>query len=163
MASVRTKIQGGGRIAARLREFKNADGMRASVGILDDHAQYPDGTKVADVMKWINHGTKDMVPRRFLQRARAQGQKKARKAIQKAIKAGKPTVEILSAGAIVLADEIVRQIDTAQRWAPPLEPSTIKKKGHAVPLDDTGRLRRAQEWDVKTKNGRVIARGRPAR
>jgi len=163
MASVRTKVQGSGRIAAKLREFKNADGMKASVGVLDDGAQYPDGTKVADVARMLEHGTKDMVPRRFIRRARAQGQAKARKAIQKAIKAGKPTVEILAAGAIVLADEIVKQIDTAQRWAEPLKESTVKKKGHDIPLHDTGRLRRAQEWDVKTKNGRVIARGRPAR
>lgn len=47
------------------------------------------------------------------------------------------------------AAEVVRQIDSIH--TPPLTPGTIKRKGSSKPLIDTGRMRAAVSWRVKSR------------
>lgn len=168
MIGVRTRFNTD-KLEARLREIALAHGLKARVGVLERDADllYKNGATVADVARWTEHGTVKQPARPYMRRARAEAQAKLRKitrANAEALATGKKTaVEALGEVAAALADHVVDQIDRADQWAEPLADSTIKKKGHDKPLSDTHLLRETQSWEVRNKQGKIVARGRPAR
>jgi hypothetical protein len=157
------------RIESRLNALAQAKGLRARTGILsnDQDLTYENGARVSDVARWLEHGTQHMHARPYLRRARANAQAGMRAALRarfRAVIAGRlRPEEALGAAAGVLADQIVTEIDTAQAWAEPLRPRTVKRKGHDKPLTETHLLREVQSWEVVDASGRVLGRGRPAR
>lgn len=167
MTSVRTVFKTD-KLEARLRGVGDAKGLKGFAGIMpkDANLPYKNGATVIDVARWTELGTPNAPARPFMRRARARAQRAMRLAIQKAAReefqsSWKP-VKILAAGLKVLSDEVVSQIDTASAWAEALAESTVKRKGHDIPLIETRLLREVQSWEIR-KRGAVVARGRPVR
>jgi hypothetical protein len=157
------------RVEARLQNIAQARGLKARVGILDhdDDLTYENGARVGDVARWLEHGTQRMLARPYLRRARANAQARMREAARSlfgdVVRNRIDPAEAAGKIAAILADQIVLELDRAPAWAEPLSARTIKRKGHSIPLYETGLLREVQSWAVVDASGSVRGRGRPAR
>lgn len=59
------------------------------------------------------------------------------------------------------AQAAVQAIEDSPTWAVPLAERTIRNKGHAHPLIDSGQLQRSQSYAVRDQSGAVLAEGDP--
>lgn len=66
-------------------------------------------------------------------------------------------IKALSAAASKIADFVRNKIDTANSWATPNAPSTIKSKGHNTVLIDTNRMINNLSWAVRDAGGAIVA------
>jgi hypothetical protein len=113
-------------------------------------ATYPDGTPVAMVAAVQDFGSasRGIPPRPFMRSAVAEHKKEWPRTLAKLLRDEKmDTRRALG----VLGEEIAGQIrqsivDTNE---PPLAPATIRAKGFAKPLVDTGRMLNSVTYDVK--------------
>ena len=127
---------------------------------------YPDGKiNVATVALYNEFGTQNMPARGFMRRSIAENLN----AIQNELAVNFALVAELRISAIdamdnvgrFVADLMVDAIDTAPTWAAPLAPSTIKAKGHADPLFETGLMKKSITWAVRSGGvlGSIVREG----
>lgn len=122
-------------------------GGAVSVGFMNG-ATYPDGTGVAEVAYFNEFGTSRTPSRPFFRRMIADKSPTWPAQMAKAAKAAKYD------GAKVLAlmgEEIKGQLQASIRdmQSPPLADSTVKAKGFAKPLIDTGHMLNSITYDVE--------------
>lgn len=142
---------------AKLAEIaKSMGGGQVSVGFMEG-ATYPDGTPVAAVAFWnefgkpVHSGNGDysQLPRPFFRQMIAKespgwGHKMAK--LAKATDYNGPRVLAL------MGEDIAAALDQSitDFTSPPLAPSTVAAKGFEKPLIDTGDMKRAISYEVKT-------------
>ena len=132
------------RAVRKLIKNKNAS---MQVGFLKT-ATYKDGTRVADVARWLNYGTHRIPPRPFFNKAVSLNNAKWLNIL--ATEAGRGKELDMKTAFNRLANVCVGDIQKAltELRSPPNKPSTIKKKGSSNPLIDTGHLRRSVTYKV---------------
>lgn len=134
---------------------------RARVGILGSHAVRGAGAGIDNatlgIIQMFGSLTNKIPPRDFLimpieNHRREILQEMGKSSIKKAIASGeyKKVYALLGAAALRWVQESFETKGFGQ-W-PPNKPSTIRRKGSAQPLIDTGELRKAQTSDVVNKS-----------
>lgn len=148
--------------------LKELGKLRVTVGVQGRNATetYPDdGPTISAVARFNEFGTRDIPARGFMRRAvkeegRTELPTAAAMGLGAVISKGKDPVQGLNVIGNVMAQAVVDQIKSADAWAAPNAPATIKKKGHAQPLYETGKLREAITWAVK-KGYEIKSEGKP--
>lgn len=144
-------IKGGEALEKKLREMAALVSKPSSlrVGFLEN-ATYPDGKFVAMIAAIQNFGapSRGIPPRPFFSNMVAT--KKAGWPAAVALNLKNQNYDAAKAMALV-GEGIAGQLRTSIKNtnAPPLKPATIKRKGHAKPLVDTGHLLASVDYDVK--------------
>lgn len=124
-----------------------------------------DGVAVAQVGAWMEFGTpgsddrlydqiRRMVPSRpFLRttfvRYRDEIKAQLKDAIRDLITGTATLIAVQDRLGKFLVGLVGDTIDDAKSWAEPLAPSTVERKGHDAPLEDTGTLRDAVTYAVR--------------
>ena len=138
------------------REIKELTKLQVRVGF--QHGEATDeksGADLADVAMWNELGTANSPPRPFLRQSVDNNESRIRAACQaglSAIASGEKT-----------AKDVLQMLGTLQKGLiqetirngsfEPNAPPTIKKKGSARPLIDTGRMRQSVNFVIKEKGG----------
>ena len=150
-----------------METLKELGRLRVTVGVQgkDATATYDDGTTISAIARFNEFGTRDIPARGFMRRAvKEQGRTELPKAAAMGIGAvvskGQDPVKGMDVIGNVMADAVVNQIESADTWAAPNAPATVKKKGHGQPLYETGKLRKAITWAVK-KGYEIKSEGKP--
>lgn len=143
-------ISGGAKLEAALRKISEAVTRPATlrVGFLSD-ASYPNGTNVAMIAAIQNFGGGNIPPRPFFSNMVAAKSPEWPKAIADLLVANDYDVEkTLNITGQAIAGQLRQSvIDTN---SPPLAPSTIRRKGHAKVLVDTGHLLQSIDHEIVT-------------
>lgn len=143
-------ISGGAKLEAALRKISEAVTRPATlrVGFLSD-ASYPNGTNVAMIAAIQNFGGGNIPPRPFFSNMVAAKSPEWPKAIGDLLVANDYDVEkTLNITGQAIAGQLRQSvIDTN---SPPLAPSTIRRKGHAKVLVDTGHLLQSIDHEIVT-------------
>lgn len=154
MASKVLEIKGGEGLGKKLREIAARLGGQPAgvkVGFLEG-ATYPGtdenaGLPVAQVAFWNQFGTTRQPPRPFFTDAIAKHSPEWGKQLAAALKASnfnaKTAMGIM--GEVIKGQVVQSIVDTN---APPLAPSTVKRKGFDKPLVDTGVMQRSVDFVV---------------
>lgn len=122
------------------------------VGFQQGKATEEDGTDVCDIAAWNELGTVNMPSRPFLRMSVDDNSDKINSfmsAQKRSIINGEPADRILKKIGIFQKDLIQEKI-TEGSFAPNA-PFTIKAKGSAKPLIDTGRMRQSVNFEIKQK------------
>ena len=144
-------LSGGSKLEAALREMSQKVAKAASlkVGFLEN-AKYPDGTPVAMVAAIQDFGAPGagIPPRPFFRNMIAAKQGEWPGAFASLLKANDLDAKLsLAQGGAAIAGQLRQSIiDTNE---PPLAPSTIRRKGHAKPLVDTGHMLASVDFEGK--------------
>ena len=124
---------------------------RGESGVGNPH--YDTGASILEVAIWNNFGTSRIPPRPFMENSSAPLQemwKKMCKDAQKRINAGEISEETVCKAAALKGESIIRnEIDAIME--PPNSPQTIKRKGSAKPLIDSGDMRKFVKGIVRNK------------
>lgn len=143
-------ISGGAKLEAALRKISEAVTRPATlrVGFLSD-ASSPNGTNVAMIAAIQNFGGGNIPPRPFFSNMVAAKSPEWPKAIGDLLVANDYDVEkTLNITGQAIAGQLRQSvIDTN---SPPLAPSTIRRKGHAKVLVDTGHLLQSIDHEIVT-------------
>ena len=149
------EVTGGDKLAKALKEIAarlGNSGASVKVGFLEG-ATYPGtddapGLPVAQVAFWNEYGTTKQPPRPFFRNAIKKGSPEWGAKFAAALKAADYNNETaLGIMGEVIKGEVVQSIiDTNE---PALAPSTVKRKGFAKPLIDTGVMQRAVAYVVQ--------------
>lgn len=115
----------------------------------DDH--YPNGTEVVDVAVWNEYGTRNSPDRPFMttaahRYAQETGDKMAHEA-QQVMAGSQPVLTALMENGEYFRDKI-QQTLLEGPWAPNA-PSTVRQKGHGLPLVDTERMFNSVDYEVE--------------
>lgn len=145
-------IRGGEKLEVRLREIADKVSRPATlrVGFLE-RAKYPDGTPVAMVAAIQDFGAPraGIPPRPFFRNMIAAKQGKWPKAIAGLLKAnGYDAERALDIAGAAIAGQLRDSIISTNE--PPLKPATIRAKGFAKSLVDTGQMLNSVDHEVKT-------------
>jgi hypothetical protein len=144
------KVTGGKRFEDALRNIASRLNKGAlQVGFMEN-ATYPDGTKVAMVAAIQEFGAPraGIPPRPFFRNMIAAKSGEWPEAIAKQLKKTKYDVELtLERVGMGIAGQLQQSIRDTN--APPLKPATIRRKGHAKPLIETGLMLRSATYRVK--------------
>lgn len=160
------KDLGAAKIGERMDELNN---LSLTIGFQGATAMtmYPDGKiNVATVALFNEFGTQNMPARGFMRRAITENLNEIRLALVFAFKAvielRETPVAAMAAVGRFIAEKMVEAIDTASTWAAPLAPSTVKSKGHAEPLFETGLMKKSITWAVHKNGfmGPIVKQGR---
>ena len=124
------------------REFGRLIGAKVSIGFDDDEvAEYA----LFQEFGFTDRGGGFVFPKPFMRRAISENRSEIRDGQAKIIRAVIAGRFSAKDGAEAMGDFIrrliIKQIDTASSWARPLAASTIAKKGHARPLEDSKDMR----------------------
>lgn len=120
---------------------------------------------VATVALFNEFGTQNMPARPFMRRSVAENLRELQDELATHFGAvaelRETAIEAMDAVGRFMAEKMVEAIDTAPTWAAPLAPSTIKRKGHADPLVETGLMRKSITWAVRTGGplGSIVSEG----
>ncbi|KCB33744.1 hypothetical protein LWS69_01245 [Bordetella hinzii] len=150
MATV--ELKGGEALAKKLKELadKLGDGGTLRVGFIEG-ATYPDGTPVALVAAANEFGRpdKNQPPRPFFRGMIAEKSKAWPKAIGALAKNNDYDIDRTLGQ---MGDGIKGQLQASIQKldSPPLAPSTVKRKGFAKPLVDTGHMLNSVDYEVDT-------------
>lgn len=124
-----------------LAAIKGLDGLEGKTGWFET-ARYPDGTAVAYVATIHEFGTPRIPARPFMRPAVADHGGEWLEALAEGAKAslnGGPSPEtVLEIVTLQAAGNVAEKI--AAVTSPPLKPVTVKRKGFAKPLVDTGQM-----------------------
>lgn len=145
------QIIGGDRVAAALQEISRmlGDGGGVRVGFLE-RATYPDGTPVAAVAAWQNYGTGTIPPRPFFSNMVAAKSPEWGAAIGGLLVANNYNLRrVLELTGAAIQGQLKESI--IQTNAPPLAPSTIKRKGFSKPLIDTSHMINSVDYEVEIR------------
>lgn len=146
-------IKGGDKLQAALAGIAKAlgDGTASvNVGFLEN-AKYPDGTSVALVAATQNFGSPKMgiPPRPFFSSMVKEKSPEWPDAIVKQLKKNKFDMKrTLTAVGMGIEGQLKQSIKDTN--SPPLKPATIKRKGFAKPLVDSGHMLQSTGFEVKT-------------
>lgn len=130
----------------------------AAVGVIGARGQqrYDDGDMLTVVEAAISneYGDANVPPRPFMSLAAHDAAASkldgaARKQLRLLVRGETSSSAVLSALGNVAAAKIRARIDTSQQWAEPNAPRTVRKKGHARPLQETGALRESIAVEVR--------------
>lgn len=145
------KIRGGGQFEKKLTELadKLGDPKVVRVGFLEN-ATYPNGTSVAMVAAIQNYGAPaaGIPPRPFFSNMIADKKSGWSSALAKNLKkTGYDVTKTLT----LMGEGISGQLRDSIRStsSPPLKPATVRRKGFATPLIDTGHLLASVDYEVK--------------
>lgn len=150
------EVTGGDKLEKALREIATRIGdgdVSVKVGFLSG-ATYPGtpeapGLPVAQVAFWNEFGTTKQPPRPFFRSALAKGSPTWGERFGAALKATNyNTKAALGIMGEVIKGEVVQSIVDTN--TPPLAASTIKRKGFAKPLIDTGVMQRSVDYVVES-------------
>lgn len=134
----------------QLRSEPITIGLQGSTGA----AKHPEAdVPVAQVAAWMEYGTEHIPARPFLRQAFDRNEGRFRDAIKRAVsnmidQRGTLDAEQERLGQLA-AQAVKEMIDRAREWAKPLAAATVKAKGHARPLVDTGTMRESVSWAVR--------------
>lgn len=160
------KDMGAAKIGERLDELNN---LSLTIGFQGATAMtmYPDGRiNVATVALFNEFGTQNMPARGFMRRAIAENlaeiQNEFAVHFAAVVELREKPIEAMDAIGRFVAEKMVEAIDTASTWAAPLAPSTVKSKGHAEPLFETGLMKKSITWAVHKNGfmGPIVKQGR---
>ena len=112
-----------------------------------ESAKYPSGEYVAQVARYNEFGTLNIPMRPFFRNAINKNIKKWYATLQNCINQNATPSKALSIVGEVARADIIQSITSLN--APPNAQSTIKQKGSANPLIDTGLMRRSVTYKVK--------------
>jgi hypothetical protein len=148
-----TTISGGKVLEAKLRELAHLISRPATlrVGFLEN-AKYPDGTSVAMVAALNDFGTHNSPPRPFFRDMVAEKKSEWPKAIAGLLATnGMDPIKTLEQTGTAIGGQLRESIVNAEsRGYPPLKPSTIRRKGFAKLLVDTGHMLNSIDHEVRT-------------
>ena len=157
---VKVQRRGGQKLRKVLREIGKGGISEIRVGFFST-ARYPDeepksgrgkkrkGPPVAAVAAWNEFGTKAIPERPFFRRALAEAEDGIVDQLKDGIDPEKMTVDPLLADKIgIYVQAEIQESITALR-KPPNAPETIRQKGSANPLIDTGFMLRSVTYEVK--------------
>lgn len=145
-------ISGGRKLEEAMRELARKVEKPASlrVGFLEK-ARYSDGKSVAMIAAIQEFGAPSVgiPPRPFFRRMINEKQGEWPEAIANLLVANNYDAEkTLDLAGAAIAGQLRQSI--VDLTDPPLAPSTIKRKGHAKPLVDTGHMLKSVDHEVKT-------------
>jgi hypothetical protein len=143
-------VRGGGRLEEALRELSRKVAKPASVkvGFLEK-SKYPDGTPVAMIAALNEYGvpSRGQPPRPFFRRMIAAKQGEWPSAIAGFLRDNDLDAEkALDLAGAAIAGQLRESIRNLTD--PPLSPSTIRRKGSAKPLVDTGHMFNSVDHEV---------------
>lgn len=147
------------------QQIADLDDLEVSVGVQgkDSEKRYLNGATLAQVAAWHEYGTKKMPARPFIrhtltEHADAIAASRARM-ISNLINGRAKTVRDAAIGFGKAQVGLVREtIVRAEEWAEPLAPSTVKKKGFADPLIETGTMVNSVSWAIR-EGGEIVEQG----
>lgn len=145
-------LKGGEALARKLKELadKLGDGGTLRVGFIEG-ASYPDGTPVALVAAANEFGRPDhnQPPRPFFRGMIAEKSKSWSKALGALARNNDYDIDRTLGQ---MGDGIKGQLQASIQKldSPPLAPSTVKRKGFAKPLVDTGHMLNSVDYEVET-------------
>jgi hypothetical protein len=145
-------IRGGQKLEAQLRLLGNTVAKKATlrVGFLEN-AKYPDGTPVAMIAAIQDFGAPKVgiPPRPFFRNMIRQKQREWGPAIARLLRTNNFDAEkALEFAGQAIAGQLRQSIQDTN--TPPLKPATIRRKGFAKPLVDTGQMLNSVDYEVKT-------------
>lgn len=147
MANV--KIIGGRKLRQFIRNAKSAKSRDVEVGFFET-AKYPTGQFAATVAAWNEFGTKRIPERPFFRRALEAAKSDVRTVLRENIDSETMTIDAQASG---LVGEVVKghiQTSITALKSPPNAPRTVAQKGSSNPLIDTGFMRAAATYIVKS-------------
>lgn len=141
-------ISGGDKLEAALLRIaaQLGDGATLRVGFLEG-ATYPDGTPVAAVAAFQDFGTRSIPPRPFFRnmvRRRSGGWPNG--IATQLRQTGYNVTRTLELTGSVIQGQLKQSI--IETNAPPLAPSTIRRKGFAKPLIETSHMINSVDYEV---------------
>lgn len=144
------KVTGGEKAAAAIADIiARAGGKRGlRVGFLEK-AKYPDGTSVAMVAAIQDFGAPSVgiPPRPFFRNMVRRKQREWPPAVAKLLKSNRYDVDkTLKMVGEAIAGQLRQSIQDTN--SPPLKPATIRRKGFAKPLVDTGHMLDSVDYEV---------------
>jgi hypothetical protein len=144
-------ISSGGGLEARLREMaeKLRTGSEVRAGFFKN-VTYRDGTSVATVAAVQEFGSpaQNIPPRPFFRSMLAKESKNWGPQLGALIKQDYDAARALETMGQVIKADLQQSIKDTN--SPPLAPATIKRKGFAKPLVDTGKMQNNVDYEVQT-------------
>ena len=136
-----------------LAALKGLDGLEGKTGWFES-AHYPDGTAVAYVATIHEFGTPRIPARPFMRPAVADHGGEWMEALadgaRASLKGGPSPEAVLEIVTLQAAGNVAEKI--AAVTSPPLKPVTVKRKGFAKPLIDTGQMAQSVTGKVERTN-----------
>lgn len=146
------RVSGGEQIVKYLKEMERKLSKRKTmrVGFLEK-ARYPNGTPIALIAAIQDGGAPraGIPPRPFFRNMVANKQSTWSPILAQALKNSDFDIEKAFK---VLGEVMVGQLKSSidETNSPPLKPATIKRKGFAKPLVDTGHMQSSADYDIKS-------------
>lgn len=163
MAGPRTTVHINDRVARRiLANLEKFQSYEFQMVIKGNHPTRNE--TVAKIAFWHEFGTNRMPARPFIREAQKRKDTVAAVAVKEvgSMISGRRTAETAARRiAQAMAKAAVDAIDDSTRWAVPLSPITIHKKGHSHPLIETELMRKSIYWRV-VRDGVILQEGRSA-
>lgn len=131
------------------RRMAKLDKREVTIGFHgDDH--YPDGTNVAQVAIWNEYGTRNAPARPFMRTTGIRYMKDMQRSMARMANAVQMGHQVSFGAMKVLGAEYKDHIQDTLLTGPwaPNAPSTIRKKGHGLPLVDTERMFDSVDYKV---------------
>lgn len=146
--------------------IKALNGRIVTAGVQGPAAarKYDNGTTVAEAAVYNEFGTQDIPARSFIRSTafekRADIKAALVKELRRVIKDPAGVTAALGRAGAQTCDMIRAKLDSSKSWAKPNAPGTVAQKGSDRPLNDTGQLRDAIAWEVQSKGGQPLGRGK---
>ena len=135
-----------------------ASNKAVKVGILENATNADTGASIAEYAYWNEFGTKNIPPRPFFRNAISDNSDTWAKSISSQLKTMGVTDKNVVAKALRRTGKLMRsdiQQSISKGGFKPLKPATIKRKGKATPLVDTGDMRNAISYKVTNSRGNL--------
>lgn len=135
-----------------MQQIKELSELEVRIGFQQGEAQEEDGTDICDVAAWNELGTANIPSRPFLRKSVDENEQVINDFLKDEmamLKNGTPAEQILKEIGIFQKGLIQEKILDGDYV--PNAASTIRKKGSAQPLIDTGRMRQSVNYVIKKK------------
>ncbi len=135
-----------------MQQIKELSELEVRIGFQQGEAQEEDGTDICDVAAWNELGTSNIPSRPFLRKSVDENEQVINDFLKDEmamLKNGTPAEQILKEIGIFQKGLIQEKILDGDYV--PNAASTIRKKGSAQPLIDTGRMRQSVNYVIKKK------------
>ena len=136
--------------AKYIKALQDLDGLEVAVGFQAGQGTYEDGTDLVEVVAYNEFGTSTIPPRPFMKQSFENHPDKLgeiREQIIKRLLSGASAEQAMNEAGVFLKGLMQEEIVTGEFV--PNAPSTIKKKGSATPLIDTGQMRQSVNYIVR--------------
>ena len=133
-----------------------ASNKAVKVGILENATNADTGASIAEYAYWNEFGTKNIPARPFFRNAISDNSDTWAGSIKSQLKTMGITDKNVVEKALKRTGKLMRsdiQQSISKGGFKPLKPATIKKKGQATPLVDTGDMRNAIRYEVTDSRG----------